>query len=105
MTEIGDWARSNWLALGNLLVQCATLAIVVWYGSKILTFLRAFFQYQDEFRERLSVSAVPGSEDDGVVASTWQNAIRWLQEPMAVGSGGSGRFGRVVRWLREPMGS
>jgi len=103
MIDISDWVQKNWFQLGSLLVQCATLAILTWYGSKMLRFLRAFFDYQDQFRERLLVSLATGASSGGRVAAAWHDVIRWLQEPM--GSGGVGPFRKIVKWLQAPMGS
>jgi hypothetical protein len=41
MNGLSDWFQNNWIDLARLLVQCAILAVVVRYGRKLLTTLRA----------------------------------------------------------------
>ena len=103
MSEISDWVVGNWFEVGTLLIQCAILATVVWYGSKMLRFLRPFFQYRDAFRQRLDLSVPREAENAGETISVWHDLIRWLQAPM--GSDMDGPFRRVIRWLQAPMGS
>ena len=101
MNDISDWVQKNWFELGSLLVQCTILATVAWYGSKVLRFLRAFFQYQDAVRQRLSVANAAGYDSE--TSGFWHDVIAWLQAPM--GSGGQGPFRKAIRWLQAPIGS
>ena len=41
MNEMSAWIQSNWYALGNLFIEGAFLAAVVWFGRRILRALRA----------------------------------------------------------------
>src|SRR5260370_13398491 len=41
MNELSTWVQSNWYALGNLFIEGAFLAALVWLGRKILRTLRA----------------------------------------------------------------
>lgn len=97
MNEI-KWVLRNWFEFGILLTQCVLLGMVIWYGSKILRFLQVFFQYQDEFRERLSawVNATP--EERIRIDTLWRDVKRWLQAPM--GSGGVDPFRTIVKWFQ-----
>ncbi len=119
MSEISDWIQSNWFELGSLLVQCALLATLAGFGSKLLRILATSHGQNEELR-RLSlpnvgaeqptskqVFAAPEFEsaghDSGGVAAPWPGLIAWLQTPM-----GSGRIrsrSRVIRWLQDPIGS
>jgi hypothetical protein len=103
MNDVGDWVQSNWFELGTLLIQCALLAVVAWYGSGMLRFLRAFSQYQDQFRQRISETIPTALEDRHGFSSAWHSTMRWLQEPW--GRGSSGPFRRAIRWFQSPMGS
>jgi hypothetical protein len=96
--EMSDWIQSNWFELGSLLVQCAILATLAWYGRKILRTVRDP-QNQSETLERgwpsnatveqppLQQSVAPtrpeGSEHGvGGIADGWRNLISWLRAPM-----------------------
>jgi len=92
------WGERNWFELGILLTQFVLLGIVTWYGSKILRFLRVFFQYQDEFRERLSaaIDAIP--EERIRIDTVWRDVKSWLRAPM--GSGGIDPLRTIVKWFQ-----
>lgn len=103
MTGIGDWAQKNWFELSILLMQASLLAIVVWYGSKILRFLTAFFEYQNEFRQRLSATIDQVPADGSGIELVWREVKEWLQAPM--GSGGAvDPLGRIKKWIRARLG-
>jgi hypothetical protein len=89
--------QKNWFEVGILLIQCALLAMVAWYGGKILRFLRAFFEYQNEFRQQLS-SIDEVHEQGSGIADVWRDVKRWLQAPM--GSGGVDPLRRILKWLQ-----
>src|SRR5260370_13688158 len=119
MSELSDWIQTNWFELGSILVQCAVLATLAWYGRKVLSILVASFD-QNEALRRLWLSNVAAEQRttkqtfapagiesaghrSGAVAAAWRGLISWLQEPM-----GSGRIRpsrRVIRWFRAPMRS
>jgi hypothetical protein len=117
MHEIGDWIQSNWFELGSLLVQCAILVTLIWYGRKTLRSIRAS-QGQDEALQRLSLSnataerptteavAPTGLEGaghgGGGVGAAGRDLIGWLQAPMG---SGVAPWRRAIRWLQAPMGS
>lgn len=93
-----NWILRNWFEFGVLLTQCALLGMVIWYGSKILRFLQVFFQYQDEFRERLSAWIDTTPEERIRIDTVWRDVKRWLQAPM--GSGGVDPFRAIVKWFQ-----
>jgi hypothetical protein len=99
MNEIGVWARRNWFEVSILLIQGALLVIVVWYGSKILKFLNAFFAYQNEFRQRLSATIDQVPRDDSGVENVWREVKEWLQAPIG-SSGGVDPLDRTIAWLQ-----
>ena len=101
MSDIGNWLQRNWFEFGSLLVQCAILVTLAWYGSRMVTFLRAFFQYRELFREKLELVAATERGHSGRAPSAWSDLVRWLQAPM--GRGGRGPFKRITRWLQTPM--
>ena len=103
MDQITGWVERNWFELASLVIQCVILATVAWYGRKTLRFVRAFYQYQDIFRQKLGVSIEAKAGDNRGIAARWHDLIRWLQEPMR--SGRDDPFRRVIRWLQAPMGS
>ncbi len=103
MDEISGLVERNWFEIGSLLIQCVILATVAWYGRKTLRFVRAFFQYQDVFRQKLGVSNAAKVGDSRGIAARWHDLIRWLQVPMR--SGRDDPFRRVIRWFQAPMGS
>src|SRR5258708_39458992 len=41
MNELSTWMQSNWYALGNLFIEGAILAAVVWFARKFLRTIRA----------------------------------------------------------------
>lgn len=109
MSEMSDWIQSNWFELGSLLVQCAILATLAWYGRKTLGILRAS-QLSNATADRPTAqeAAAPSGPEGvghsvGEVAAAWRNLISWLQAPIA--SGGFAPWHRVIRWLQAPMGS
>jgi hypothetical protein len=93
-----NWVLRNWFEFGILLAQCVLLGMVMWYGSKILKFLQVFFQYQNEFRERLSASIDAIPEEVVRIDIVWRDVKRWLQAPM--GSGGVDPLRTIVKWLQ-----
>ena len=114
---MSDWIQTHWFELGSLLVQCAILATLAWYGRKALRIVRAF-QTQEETVERRSPShaaaepvirrtftpaAVPEDAEDGAggIVALWDNLTSWLQEPVV--SRGDVPRGRIARWLQAPM--
>jgi len=117
MSEISDWIQGNWFALGSLLVQCAILATLFWYGRKVLGTLQASLN-QAEVPQQPSPSNAPDMQpkiqeagpvfgagitghSSGGLADAGHNLIGWLQEPM----GDVRAWRRVMRWLQAPMGS
>jgi hypothetical protein len=115
MSEISDWIQSNWFELGGLLVQCAVLATLAWYGRKVSRILMASYDQMEALRRNVAAEqqitkqafAPAGFERDehgsGGVAAAWGDLITWLRAPM--GSGRIGPRSRVIRWLQAPMGS
>jgi hypothetical protein len=121
MSEISDWIQSNWFELGSLLVQCAMLVTLAWFGRKLLRILSASFEHNEALRglspskvvdeqqtaEPAHGFATPEFESAGQGSAgrtgTSPGLIAWLQEPM--GSGGIHSSNRVIRWLQAPMGS
>ena len=113
---MSDWIQTNWFELGSLLVQCAILVTLVWYGGKTLRIVRAL-QTRDETVERLlpsTAAAEPtvrrtfaparleGTEDGASgMAAVWDNLTSWLQTPMV--SREAVPRGKDSRWLRAPM--
>jgi hypothetical protein len=67
MNAISDWFQNNWIDLARLLVQCAILAAVVRYGSRILAALRAS-QEQVGALLKLSVSDTVAERPAAVAA-------------------------------------
>ena len=119
MSELSDWIQSNWFELGSILVQCAVLATLAWYGRKVVSILVASYDQNEalrrpwlsnvaaEQRTTKQTFAPAGIErtghGSGGVAAAWRDLLTWLQAPM-----GSGRIRpsrRVIRWLQAPMGS
>jgi len=98
MSGISDWIYRNWFELGILLIQGALLLTVFWYGSKILRFLDAFFEYQNEFRQRLSATIDKAPRDGGIEA-VWREVKEWLQAPMG-SSSGPDPLRRIRKWLQ-----
>ena len=90
---MSDWAQRHWFDLSILVLQGAVLATVVWYGSKILRFLEAFFEYRDEFRRRLSATI----DDSEGIETVWRDLKEWLQAP--IGSGGTSPLRTIMKWL------
>ena len=115
MSEISDWIQSNWFELGSILVQCAVLATLAWYGRKAVRILMASYDQIEALRRNAAAEQqitqqayAPGGFERaghgyGGVAAAWRDLIIWLRAPM--GSGGIGPCGRVKRWLQAPMGS
>ena len=117
MSEISDWIQGNWFALGSLLVQCAILATLFWYGRKVLEALQASLNQAEVPQQPPPSNApdmLPTMQEAGPVfgagitgpaggglADAGHNLISWLQEPM----GQVGAWRRVMRWLQAPMGS
>jgi hypothetical protein len=71
MNEISDWFQNNWIDLARLLVQCAILAAVVRYGSRLLATLRASqeqvgallkLSVSDAVQERPAAAAEPSRQ-------------------------------------------
>jgi hypothetical protein len=117
MSEISDWIQSNWFEMGSLLIQCAILATLAWYGRKVLRILMASHD-QNEALPTLSLSnataerritqeavAPTGLEAAGYgpsrVVAAWCGLIGWLQAPM--GSAGVMPWRKVIRWFQAPM--
>jgi hypothetical protein len=115
--EMIDWMQSNWFELGSLLVQCAILATLAWYGRETLRILRDS-QNQGESLERLKLSVasderptiqhpatsteVEGAHhSDGEIAAVWRNLINWLQAPME--SRDAIFWPGFIRWFKAPM--
>jgi hypothetical protein len=115
--EMSDWIQSNWFELGSLLIQCAILATLAWYGRKTLRILRDS-QSQGATLERLRPSNAtaeqttlrqtvtptrPESAEYGVdvTATVRPNLISWLQAPMR-SRGVDSRY-KFIRWLQAPM--
>jgi hypothetical protein len=115
MSEMSDWIKSNWFELGSLLVQCAVLATLAWYGRKVLRILSASYDQLEALRRNVAAEqkiteqafALAGFEhtgdSSGGIAAAWRALITWLRAPM--GSGGIGPSSRLKRWLQAPMGS
>jgi hypothetical protein len=91
------WVQRNWFELGILLTQCVLLGTVIWYGSKIMRFMQAFFQYQDQFRERLSAAIDVIPEERIKIDSVWRDVKGWLRARM--GSGGIDPVRTIVKWF------
>ena len=119
MSELSDWVQSNWFELGSLLVQCAVLATLAWYGSKVLRILRVTAGHNKAL-QRLSLPDLPPEQPttrqaftppqlesvgrgSGEGSAGWNGFIAWLKEPM--GSDGIHSQSRVIRWLQSPIGS
>jgi hypothetical protein len=119
MNEIIDWILSYWFELGSLLIQCAVLVTLAWYGRKVLQIL-SDSNDQNEAPRRVSIPNVaaeqrmtqervapagfePPERGSAEVTAARRDFIAWLQAPMK--SGGSGPRGRFMRWLQAPMGS
>lgn len=101
----------DWFELGSLLVQCAMLATLAWYGRKILRTLTAFYE-QNEAPQMPAPSnatvdrgaaTAPIAYHAGGLASAWRDIVGWLQAPMARGSVAPWR--RAITWFRAPIGS
>jgi hypothetical protein len=115
MSEISDWIQSNWFELGSLLIQCAVLATLAWYGRKVSRILSASYYQIDALRRNVAAEQqvtqqvfAPGGFEraghgSGGVAAAWRDLMTWLQAPM--GSGRMGTSSRVKRWLQAPMWS
>jgi hypothetical protein len=115
MSEISDWIQGSWFELGSLLVQCAVLATLAWYGRKGLRLLSASYNQLEALRKNVAAEqqitqqgfALAGFEQSGDgsggIAAAWRDLITWLRAP--IGSGGIGPSSRLKRWLQAPMGS
>ncbi len=119
MSELSDWIQSNWFELGSLLVQCAVLATLAWYGRKVLSILVASYDQNEALRrlwlsnaaaeQRITQQALAptgfdrAGHNSGRVAAAWRGLITWLQGPMRSGRIRPSR--KVIRWLQAPMGS
>lgn len=115
MSEISDWIQSNWFEVGSLLVQCAVLATLAWYGRKVLRILLASYDQLEALRRNVGaehqiteqafapVRFEHVAHGSGGVAAACRDLITWLRAPM--GSVGVGTSSRVKRWLQAPMGS
>src|SRR5258708_13271399 len=118
MSEMSDWIQTNWFELGSILVQCAVLATLAWYGRKVLRILMASFD-QNEALRRLWLSNVAADQrttkqtfapagieraghSSGGVAAAWRGLISWLQHP--IGSGTIRPSPTVLRWFQAPIG-
>jgi hypothetical protein len=117
VNEMSDWIQSNWFELGSLLVQCAILATLAWYGRKTLRILRdpqnqgatlerlrplTATAEQPTLQQTVTPTRPEGAQDDfGGTAAAWPNLISWLQAPMRR-RGVDSRY-KVIRWLHAPM--
>ena len=113
MGEMSDWIQSNWFELGSLLVQCAVLLTLAWFGRKLLRILSASYRGLSPSNVAAQQRAIeqayappayePDGQDSGGGTETWPGLIAWLREPM--GRGEVLSRNRFIRWFQEPMGS
>lgn len=83
MNELSAWIQSNWYALGNLFLEGAFLAAVVWFGRRILRTIRAS-QEQVGALLKISVTGAIAERTSSPAASerSFANASPyWLTPP------------------------
>jgi hypothetical protein len=113
MNELSTWMQSNWYALGNLFIEGAVLAVVVWFARKILRTLRAS-QEQVGALLKMSVTGAIAERTSSPAASerSFANASPyWLtpssEVPAAPLQGlhesRPGLGHRTIVWLKTPM--
>jgi hypothetical protein len=122
MNELSAWIQSNWYALGNLFLEGAFLAAVVWFARKILRTLRAS-QEQVGALLRLSVTgtvaertSLPATGERSLPAASegsFANASPYWLTPSEVPAdaplqeevheSGPGLGHRAIIWLKTPM--
>src|SRR5260370_41242036 len=85
MNEMSAWIQSNWYALGNLFIEGAFLAAVVWFGRRILRTLRAS---QEQVRALLKMSLTGAISErqssSGAAERSFANATPYRLTPPEV---------------------
>ena len=113
-----DWIQSNWYELGSLLVQCAALALLAWFGRSALGILGEAYGRKESAEARselagghvtLETTFAHGGREERArkhfrVPVPRFNLIAWLQEPMGRRSRVA-PWRRVIKWLQSPAGS
>lgn len=111
MSDISDWIQSNWFEVGNLILQFATLAALMWFARSLLK-IAATSQRHAGAPERVTAPPIhPASE-----AAQFNSALRGLipmdpgpSQPQArapyVGSADSSLSDSIVKEMNTPMGN
>ena len=119
MSDINAGVQNDWSGLTTLLVLCAILAAVVWYGRKVLSALRASQEQIGALVKLTIADAVPekssrsGSWFEPAGALHSLTGAPHRTDPRAVilpetqtpgvGTGGVEFAQGVIRWLRVPI--
>jgi hypothetical protein len=113
MNELSTWMQSNWYALGNLFIEGAFLAAVVWFGRKILRTLRASQEQVGALLKMSVTGAVAERQSsNGAAERSFANASPyWLTPPevpaaaplQELHESRPGLSHRAIIWLKTPM--
>lgn len=119
MTDINAGVQNDWSGVATLLVLCAILAAVVWYGRKVLSALRASQEQIGALLKLTITDAIPEESSrsglwfepagalhslTGVPHRTDPRAVILPEtETPGVGTGAVEFAQGVIRWLRAPI--
>ena len=113
MNEMSAWIQSNWYALGNLFIEGAFLAAVVWFGRRILRTLRASQEQVGALLKMSVTGAISERQSSsGAAERSFANASPyWLTPPEVPAAAPLQELDesrpslshRAIVWLKTPM--
>jgi len=113
MNEMSAWIQSNWYALGNLFIEGAFLAAVVWFGRRILRTLRASQEQVGALLKMSVTGAISERQSSsGAAERSFANASPYWLTPPEVPAAAPLRelhesrpslLHRAILWLKTPM--
>src|SRR5260370_36643439 len=114
MNELSTWMQSNWYALGNLFIEGAILAAVVWFARKFLRTIRASQEQVGALLKMSVTGAIAERQSSsGAAERSFASASQyWLtpsEAPAAplqeLHESSPGRLHRAIVWAKTPLTS
>ncbi len=112
MNELSTWMQSNWYALGNLFIEGAILAAVVWFARKFLRTIRASQEQVGALLKMSVTGAIAERQSSSGAAERpfasaspyWLTPSETLAAPLQeLHESRPGRLHRAIVWLKTPM--
>lgn len=109
--ETVEWMQAYWFELGSLLLQCAILATLAWFGRKAFRQMSATHVAEPvpvrvagprRAQVMVRVAGSGARQVGSALSSAARGVANWLQSPT---SGSFAPWRRVIRWLQAPSHS